>query len=440
MEITQAMLAIPAFAMNLAILVGGAVYLGCLSTTVLFAMFGFIILGATAYRLLIRRGFVFLKAARAEEDQLFRHFRALTDGVKELKLHRERRDVFLYQNIEATTEAYRKHNVAAELRFIVANNWSHLLFFALIGLLLFLLPRVEHVSPQEMTGYVIATLYLMGPLSGLLSSLSVFGRANVALEKIDQLGVVLAARTIDDCPPAVVEKVPAFQRLELTGITHRYHREREDDHFILGPVNLSFRPGELVFLAGGNGSGKSSLAKVITGLYPPASGEIRLNGTLIDDSNRDDYRQNFSAVFSDFYLFDSLLGLSRPNLDAQARHYLEELHLNHKVKIQDGVLSTVDLSQGQRKRLALLTAYLEDRPFYLFDEWASDQDPLFKDVFYTRLLPELKARNKAVLVITHDDHYFHLADRMIKLDYGRIVERDATVYAAPPNRLAAAAV
>jgi len=190
---------------------------------------------------------------------------------------------------------------------------------------------------------------------------------------------------------------------------------------VLGPINLVFQPGELVFLVGGNGSGKSTLAKLITGLYPPETGEIRLDGEPITDENRDDYRQLFSAVFSDFYLFESLLGLHTTNLDARAKAYLAELHLDHKVKVRNGDLSTTALSQGQRKRLALLTAYLEDRPFYVFDEWASDQDPLFKEIFYTQLLPELKARGKTALIITHDEKFFHLADRTIKLDYGRLV-------------------
>jgi putative ATP-binding cassette transporter len=425
MSITQALLAIPAFAMNLAILLGGAAYLGWLSSRILLAMFGFILAGAVAYRVLIRSGFKYLDAAREEEDRLFRHFRALTEGLKELKLHRERREVFLSKNIQSTTAAYQRQNVAAEMRFILAHNWSHLLFFSLVGLILFLLPKMEYLSPHALTGYVVATLYLMGPLSGVLGSLSVFGRADVSLCKIDQLGLALASRSVDDSTIAGDAQPPLFERLELIGVTHSYHREKEDDHFLLGPINLAFRPGEIVFLVGGNGSGKSTLAKVITGLYPPASGEIRLNGEAITLHNRDDYRQSFSAVFADFHLFDNLLGLERPELDAQARNYLEQLHLGHKVKIRHGQLSTTELSQGQRKRLALLTAYLEDRPFYLFDEWASDQDPLFKEVFYVQLLPELKARGKAILVITHDDHYFHLADRIVKLDYGQINNDEA---------------
>jgi putative ATP-binding cassette transporter len=203
-------------------------------------------------------------------------------------------------------------------------------------------------------------------------------------------------------------------------VKHHYHREREDDNFMLGPIDLTLTPGELVFLVGGNGSGKSTLAKVITGLYRPAEGEIRLNGLAINDQNRDDYRQCFSAVFSDYFLFERIVGTGGADADRRARGYLERLHLDQKVSIADGVFSTTELSQGQRKRLALLCAYIEDRPFYLFDEWASDQDPVFKEVFYTRLLPELRSLGKAVLVITHDDRYFGCADRLVRLDYGRI--------------------
>ncbi len=421
MSITEAMRSVPTFIVNLAILLGGAVYLGWLSARVLFAIVILIAFGAVIYRLLVHRGFALLKAAREAEDKLFRHFRALTEGIKELKLHRERREVFLTEGVDSATAAYQHYNIAAEVRFIIAQNWSQFLFFALVGLIIFLLPRLEHVGPHAMTSYVVATLYLIGPLSGLLSVLPVFGRANVSLEKIKRLGLALSGRASDHSPDASHAPARAFRRLELAGVTHAYHREREDDTFTLGPVNLVFEPGEIVFLVGGNGSGKSTLAKLVTGLYPPALGEIRLDGKPIDDRNRDDYRQLFSAVFAYFYLFESLIGLNRTGLDAQAGGYLARLHLDHKVRIDDGVLSTTSLSQGQRKRLALLTAYLEDRPFYLFDEWASDQDPLFKELFYTELLPELKARRKAVLVISHDDRYFHLADRVVKLDYGRIV-------------------
>lgn len=418
-NITQALLAIPVVAVNLAILLGGAAYLGWLSWQILAATCALIVLGGCGYRLVVGRAFHWLQFARAEEDRLFGYFRALTEGIKELKLHRSRRSAF-YQNIHDTTEVYQRHNVAAETCFITAQNWNHLLYFALIGLILFVAPHLGSFSHKTLTGYVVTSLYLMGPMAGVMTSISLFGRASVALQKVEQLGVSLAAHSTEICSFDRVQPKAAFTRLDLKGVVHSYHREQEDSNFVLGPINLAFLPGELVFLVGGNGSGKSTLAKILTGLYVPEAGEIRLDGRLITDQNRDEYRQLFSAVFSDFYLFDNLLGLHNANLDAQAEEYLELLHLHHKIKVRNGTLSTTAVSQGQRKRLALLTAYLEDRPFYLFDEWAADQDPYFKGVFYTQLLPELKSRGKTVLVISHDDKFFDLADRIIKLDYGKL--------------------
>lgn len=421
-HVTQALLGIPILAVNCALLLGGAAYLAWLSWPMLCGVLGLIVVGAAGHRLLVRGAFRSLNAARANEEKLFGHFRALTEGIKELKLHRQRRDVFFSRDIHETTEAYQRHNILAENRFALAQHWNHLLFYFLIGSVLFLIPGLATVQPYALTGYVITALYLMGPLSGVLGSFSLFGRANVALEQVERLGISLATRTPETNGVMPQERELCFRQLELAGVTHSYHHENDDSHFMVGPVNLAFRPGEIVFLVGGNGCGKSTLAKIIAGLYPPEHGEIWVDGRLVTDANRDDYRQLFSAVFSDFYLFDSLIGLSGANLDEQAQLYLRQLHLDRKVKIQSQQLSTIFLSQGQRKRLALLTAYLEDRPFYLFDEWASDQDPEFKNIFYQQLLPDLKARGKTVLVITHDENYFTCADRIIKLDYGQIVQ------------------
>lgn len=422
LNITQALLGIPVLAVNLAILLAGGVYLGYLSWTMLAILAAFCIVGATVYRLFINSGFHFLNLAREVEDRLFNHFRGLTEGIKELKLHRNRRGVFLSDHIQTTTEAYQEHNIAAEMRFIVAQSWTHMLLFAAMGLLLFVVPQMEHISAKAMSGYIITILYLMGPLSGVLGYVSLYGRGNVALTKVQNLGISLAECSTDVCPVSRAGLELGFRRLDLVDITHSYHRENEDTQFVLGPISLSFARGEVVFLVGGNGSGKSTLAKIITGLYPPEAGEIRVDGHVVNEETRDEYRQLFTAVFADFYLFDTLLGLDSKNLDQEAGRYLVELHLDRKVKIRNGALSTVALSQGQRKRLALLTAYLEDRPFYMFDEWASDQDPMFKEIFYTHIIPNLKARGKTVLVITHDDKYFHLADRVVKLDYGRLVQ------------------
>jgi putative ATP-binding cassette transporter len=203
-------------------------------------------------------------------------------------------------------------------------------------------------------------------------------------------------------------------------VCHTYYRDAQDGAFVLGPLSLELRPAEIVFLTGGNGSGKTTLAKLLVGLYAPEQGRIWLDERVVTDATREAYRQQFSAVFSDFHLFDALLGADGADVDRRAARLLEALRLSHKVSVRDGVLSTTSLSLGQRKRLALLAAWLEERPVVVFDEWAADQDPLFKDVFYRHVLVELKARGKAVLVISHDDRYFDVADRRFELCEGRL--------------------
>src|SRR5471032_2239681 len=227
LEITQATLSIPLFAVNFAILLGGAVYLAWLSLPVLLALLVFGVAGAFSYRLMIRSGFVHLTAARECQDRLFRHFRALTEGIKELKLHRARRVAFVAEDIATAAAVCQKHNVAAERRFILAQNWNQLLLLGLIGLILFLVPRLENISQQALTGYIIVTIFLMGPLAGLLGSLSVFSRANVSLRKVEELGLALSTNQDDHRAVARAPAAP-FTKLELVQVTHHYHREKED--------------------------------------------------------------------------------------------------------------------------------------------------------------------------------------------------------------------
>jgi putative ATP-binding cassette transporter len=153
---------------------------------------------------------------------------------------------------------------------------------------------------------------------------------------------------------------------------------------------------------------------------------VTLDGTMIADANREWYREHFSVVFSDFHLFNKLLGQSNSHTESLAPQYLRLLHMDQKVTVRERAFSTLDLSQGQRKRLALVTAYLEDRPIYVFDEWAADQDPQYKEIFYKTLLPDLRERGKLVIVITHDDRYFHLGNQVIKLEDGKVVEHVKT--------------
>lgn len=417
--ITEALLMIPVLIMHTGVLLTCLVYLGWLSPTLLLFLLGFLVVGLISYRWPVARAYFYGRRSRAEWDVLMRQIEAVTFGAKELKMHEPRRQAMMNQQIEPTARSLREWITAGTYIFAAASSWGQILFFVAIGLLLFVLPQYQTVSTSILLGYSVTLIMMMTPLESILNSLPRLSNAVVAMQKIDELGLSLEG-TPAEPEAGLVRPQSTWQRLDLVGVVHSYHHEASGETFALGPIDLTIKAGELIFLIGGNGSGKTTLAKVLLGLYPPEGGELRLDGTPITDANRDAYRQHFAVVFSDFYLFNSLLGLNQPQLDSDAQRYLRELQLERKVKVEDGKLSTLDLSQGQRKRLALLTAYLEDRPIYLFDEWAADQDPMFKEVFYHQILPALQARGKTVIVISHDDHYYNVADRVVKLDYGRI--------------------
>ncbi|WGV24037.1 cyclic peptide export ABC transporter [Halotia branconii] len=429
--VANAVYIIPFLCIDLAMVLGCLVYITWLSWLVLLILCCLIVVGIGSCQWLLNRGGKLLALARDDQDLLFKHFRTITEGVKELKLNYQRRQDFLLKNLQSTAVRFRRHNVDGLTLFATTTSWGKLLFFFAIGFLLFALPKLLTISSATLSGYILTFTYLMLPMDNIVSNLPQISKANVALQKIESLGLSLASRSeLSTVPPTFNS---AWHSLQLKSITHTYYTDQGENSFIFGPIDLTVYPQELIFIVGGNGSGKSTLAKLITGLYIPENGKILLDGQSIDQQNREWYRQHFSVVFSDFYLFRELVNSENTNLDTQAQHYLQQLQLDHKVKVENGRLSTTALSQGQRKRLALLTAYLEDRPIYLFDEWAADQDPVFKEVFYTQLLPELKNRGKTVLAISHDDRYFHLADRIIKLDYGKIDYSSTTAVQPTPT-------
>ncbi|MEM8604398.1 MAG: cyclic peptide export ABC transporter [Cyanobacteria bacterium P01_H01_bin.121] len=422
----------PLLCIDLAMVVGCMAYIIWLSWQVFLLVIGLTVVALSSCQFLMQKGRRQLALAREEQDTLYQHFRAITEGTKELKLHYRRRQAFLNEDMQDSAARYRQYNtLGLILLFAITSTWGKLIFFFAVGFVMFALPNFMTLNLTTLSGYILMFTYLMVPMERLINSMPILGRADIALDKIEALGLSLAQHAEHE------QAIPAasrhdWQRLTLKAVTHAYQTDEADDRFSVGPIDLELKPGELIFIVGGNGSGKSTLAKLITGLYAPDSGAIYLDDTYIDAEKREWYRQHFATVFADFYLFSRLLGFDRTDLDQVAQQYLAELQLDHKVTIQAGRLSTTALSQGQRKRLGLLTAYLEDRPIYLFDEWAADQDPVFKDLFYTTLLPQLRDQGKTVLAITHDNHYFHLADRVIKLDYGR-VEYDQSPTQLPPQ-------
>ncbi|WP_437305957.1 cyclic peptide export ABC transporter [Sorangium sp. So ce388] len=439
--ITQAYVYLPLLCVNVATVLGCLAYIGRISWSALAIVLGAMAVGAALFRAHEGRAIHAFTRARETSDALFQHFRGLTSGIKELKMHGGRSRAFLSDVLGGSVATYEREFVAGTTEYAVAMGWGTLLFYAVLGLTLFALPAWAGLTPPAVSGVVLAMLFLMTPFAQTVEFLPAVGRASVALAKVSELGLALtpeAKREARETPPRLDAEAPrAWERIALQGVTHRYYREKEEGSFQLGPIDLTFKPGELVFLVGGNGSGKTTLSLLLLGLYAPESGEIRLDGVPVDDESRDMYRQLFSVVFGEYHLFEHLLGLNGPDLDERARRYLERLQLDHRVRVEEGALRVSGLSQGQRKRLALVTAYLEDRPFYVFDEWASDQDPQFRKIFYTELLPELRARGKTALVITHDDQYFALADRCLRLDFGRLTELPATPAAAGAERRSA---
>ncbi len=412
---------LPGLAINVAILAGCSVYLAWLSWQAFLGVMILAVLGLLGYRHLYNRVLQSSLAVRESKGALFEHFRSLTEGMKELMLHRGRRETFVATDIKHAAESLRHHNLVATKQYLATDSWTQVLFYGLIGVILLLFPKILALSGESLTGYAFAMLYMIGPMWGLLGMVPALSRGQVALEKIEGLGLALDEGKREGGAERPVAQGP--QCVEFSNASFSYESKGEGERsFTLGPLDMTLATGELVFIIGGNGSGKSTFVKVLTGLYLPQQGAVKLNGETIAPTTQDWYRQHFAAVFSDFYLFKKLLGLDPSLIASQADGWLKTLQIEHKVSIQDEEYSTINLSQGQRKRLALVTAMLEDRPFYVFDEWAADQDPQYKDVFYGELLPELQARGKGVIVVTHDDRYFHVGDRVLKLDEGKLVD------------------
>ncbi|GAC1393573.1 MAG: cyclic peptide export ABC transporter [Polyangiales bacterium] len=423
--LTEDIIALGAGAFGIAsMFTSGAIALGCLgylawlSPIMCACVCGFLAIAAASHWAFGRRASSYITKGRVEAGKLARYLRALVDGNKELKLHNDRRDDFLAKEL-ATARGARAQMIRGQLLLTLGHSWVQFLYLVLLGFVVFAWRRLVPGTPEGvLSGCVVTLLVLQSALEVMLALIGQVLRASVALATMESLGLTLSS----DAPvrSAPVAAPSPLESIELRGVSHAYRSEEDGRGFVLGPIDLTLRPGEIVFLVGGNGSGKSTLAKLLTGLYTPSAGEVLVNGRPVTDATREAYLQHFSTVFSDFFLFDEVFGVHGPNVEAEAKLYLQKLRLQHKVSFENGRFSTIDLSSGQRKRLALLAAYLEDRPVYVFDEWASDQDPSFKSIFYKALLPELKARGKTVVVISHDDRYFNIADSVFRLEAGKI--------------------
>ena len=411
-------------AISCTVILGCLGYLATLSLPIFIMTVLAIGIGSAIQYVARSKGIKGFNEARDAEDNLQKHYSAIAEGAKELRIHRPRRQAMFSRNIQGTADHICDTHIRSINIFVIAKSLGSMLFFVVIGLALGMQSLWPSPDPAVISGFVLVLLYMKGPLESLIANLPIISRAQIAFRRIADLSERFSSPEphllLEDAgKPAV-----ALQQLELRNVEYAYPTVEGSQPFTLGPVNLRIEPGEILFIVGENGCGKTSLIKLLLGLYTPSKGEVLVNGQAIDAQGLDDYRQMFTTIFADYFLFDDLVQNDQA-LPQDASRYLERLEISHKVSIRDGAFTTTDLSTGQRKRLALVNAWLDERPVLVFDEWAADQDPAFRRVFYTELLPDLKRLGKTIIVISHDDRYFDIADHLVRLQAGRVVEEDA---------------
>jgi putative pyoverdin transport system ATP-binding/permease protein len=345
------------------------------------------------------------------------------DGFKEVRLNRARSDDLFDDAIEVSkTAANIKIRTQAEtFKMIVTSQIS---MYVLLGAVVFVAPNLsDTLGGSSIAKTTTALLFVVGACFGLVQSIPILLNANAAADRIVRLEAALKD-TVTDIEPQELAAPKRFDRIEMHDIVFRYVDKFSDTVFKIGPIDFTLKSGELVFITGGNGSGKSTFLRVLSGLYPPDSGEVTLDGARINDANRDQYRGLMSAIFFDYHLFQKLYGV--PDADpAEVGRLLALFRLSDKTSLSNGEFRTLDLSGGQRRRLALIVSMLEKRPIMILDEWTAEQDPEFRRKFYDELLPEMMQAGATIVVITHDDRYLdelRLPARRIRMDEGRIVE------------------
>lgn len=407
-------------AVSLTVTLGCLGYLASLSWPMFLVMLVAIGLGTTLQFVARAWGMRGFEAAREAEDDLQKHYNAIAEGAKELRIHRPRRQRMFLHGIRNTANRICDMQIRSINTFVIAKSLGSMLFFVVIGLALALQSWWPSADKTVMSGFVLVLLYMKGPLEHLIGTLPIISKAQIAFRRIAELSKQFSSPEPHLLLDDQSQPTTPVHSLELNQVSYSFAPVPGSEPFRLGPVNVRINQGDIVFIVGENGCGKTTLIKLLLGLYAPQSGSIELNGQAVTAANRDDYRQIFTTIFADYYLFDDVVQGDKP-VPEDAGRYLKRLEIDHKVSIREGVFSTTDLSTGQRKRLALVSAWLEERPVLVFDEWAADQDPTFRRIFYTELLPDLKRLGKTIIVISHDDRYFDSADQLIRLQAGKVV-------------------
>jgi putative pyoverdin transport system ATP-binding/permease protein len=380
-------------------------------------------IAGTVFHLRSRRLAIERARAADQERQLFDRMDDFLDGFKEVRLNNAR-SVALFDDAVEVSRAAANIKIGAQVQTFrqIVSVQSYM--YVLLGAVVFAAPRFgESLGGASIPKATTALLFVVGACFGLVQSIPILLNANAAANRLQKLVDDLSATA--SVLPDEARALTHFGVIEMRNIVFRYVDKFSDTAFHIGPIDFTLRSGELVFITGGNGSGKSTLLRVLAGLYPPDSGEITVDGMHVTNDTRDSYRSLFSAIFFDYHLFHRLYGIPEPD-PVEVGRLLAQFRLEAKTGLSHGEFRTLDLSSGQRRRLALIVSLLERRPILLLDEWTAEQDPEFRRKFYDELLPQLMQAGKTVVVITHDDRYLdelELPARRIRMDEGRVVDQ-----------------
>ncbi len=411
---------LPDILINVVMLLGMLSFLLILNSDVFWFVLACIAFGVITYQIPMMIGRRYFVRARQHFDDLQESIQGLIHGIKELKLNDSKRSDFFQSVLLHHERAVQDNEKSGYTVIRAASNYGDLLSFFVIGSIIFVVVNYRVVSNQELIGVIMALLYITGPISAILNFIPQISVSRISMQRVAQLFQEIPAETIVEPQ----QSAQPWDTVCFDQVGYRHGGTDDNEGFRVGPLSLEFRKGEITFIVGGNGSGKSTLCKLLTLHYRATSGSIRFGNQTITDDSIGAYRQSISAIYSDYHLFNKILGTADERLAATIEHYLKALHLDRKVRYSDGRFSTLALSDGQRRRMALLVSLIDNKELYLFDEWAADQDPTFKSVFYDEILPALKASGKAVVAITHDDRYFHMADQLIVMEEGEVVRVD----------------
>ena len=415
---------------TLAFAAQGALLIFCVTIYVAYlSIFAFLLsviiigIGATMFHAKTRQLSVEQREAAKWENRLYERLTDLLDGFKEVRLNSARSEE-LFQDIVEVSRAAANIKIRTQSETYKRMILLQSSLYTLLGAVAFVVPAFSNsLGDGSISKTITALVFIVAACFGLVQSIPIVAAANAAADRITQVENKL--RDTVGTEEVAPQTTKQFAKIEIDNVEFRYSDRYSEAAFHVGPFNFTLNSGDLVFLTGGNGSGKSTFFKILAGYYKPHAGEIRLDGVPISDRTRDEYRGLISAIFPDFHLFHKLYGIPDPDLKEVDR-MLSEFKLLDKTRITDGEFSTVDLSSGQRRRLALIVSRLENRPILLLDEWAADQDPEFRRKFYFELLPALNRAGITIVAISHDDRYIDemkVPARRLHMDEGRFIEQ-----------------